>query len=236
MTKIKLTILSIIVLLSSSIWSQDAKPLPTINFENESEIIGDATGWAYNKNTSEWVTYPNRINNDKKYAETPQDEGYLIRNSYQSFIDMQTKSVVINKRKYYVLILNTWHERANRSIFKRDTESFKAKKLYIFTEDQFAMLYDWKKGTDIAAYSFQTIELLPYMDRSDEGILKRLNKELINERLSYTPTAIFHVKKTSDNEVRFLLPVDLNGAKDESDFTNNYFVATVGNFAKIVIK
>ena len=104
-------LITIILLISVlQIFGQDRVNRQKLSFIDKSNVLSKVTGWAYNSTSGEWIDYENTISNDKSYKtdQLKSLQGKYMMSMTNSFIDMQTKTLIFKENKYYVLIINKW--------------------------------------------------------------------------------------------------------------------------------
>ena len=95
-----------------------------IHFTNQSDVLLDATGWAYNETLGEWIDYENVISYTKDYqtiGPTPYMKSHL-----PNFNSIQVKTITYNDIEYICLIVNEWKGYYEYPEIKEDWQTYTA--------------------------------------------------------------------------------------------------------------
>lgn len=230
--------MTILVSLTTSLsFGQDRVNREKLSFLDKSNRLTTSVGWSYNTTLGEWVDYNNVIDSDKSYKgryRTLQGS-YMMSHRPQSFISIQTNTLIYDNFKYYVVLVEKWTGHYIYPNIKEDWKIYKTMFAYIFTETEYNKLNNIN-GT-VILNTLCVVSMSAYYETYNEIVL--LDK--IQTRLSVKPsgyeTYTFPIKKTENGNIRFNVPYSLaTTLRDKEYFDKNYFETASDNFSKLIIK
>jgi hypothetical protein len=203
-----------------------------LSFIESSQILTKATGWAFNSTLGEWIDFENVISDNKdykgKYKSLQGD--WMMSRTYQNFIDIQSKTLLFNNIKYYVLIINKWYGKYEYPSIKEDWYTYVWTRGYIYTEEEFKKLESFEKNIEIKTDLW--VDMGSKYEKYDETIfLDLIQTKFTQEKDKYSGTSSFPLLKTDKGGIRFYLP-----PATKSDFEKAYFETDYESFSKILIK
>jgi hypothetical protein len=235
--KLKLAVLSILfVSIYAQTSAQDRINRQKLSFEQTSEVLSKATGWANNSTLGEWVDYQNIISEDKDYKDKYKSSlgETMMSREKQSFLAIQTKTITLNNIKYYVLIVDKWSGKYEYPSIYEDWYTFKQTIGYVFTENEFSKLSNIENITELN--TINKVSMGSKYEEYDETVFLDLIQTELSRVKSTSPTEYtFPVMKSENGAIRFYLP-DSFSKYSNYDFENEYFETSKDNFNKILIK
>ena len=215
---------------------QDRVDRQKLSFTESSKVLSKVTGWAYNTTSGEWIDYENSISADKSYkTELYKDlQGKYMMSRCNSFIDMQTKTLIFNENKYYVLIINEWTGSYYYPALEQDWRIGKITIGYIFTEKEYKKLYNIKGVIEL----FTQYDVKLEGDYDEIKFLDLIQTELLKVKNKYEDNRVFPVTKSNNGSIRFFTPMYYSNSKYDLkyDLTKSYFETDLDNFSNILIK
>ena len=210
-----------------------------LSFNSSSEILDKAMGWKYNNELGEWVGYDNVISDDKKYQTDYKSlqGGYMMSKVEQNFLNIQTKSVIVKDKTYYVVMVEKYEGRYEYPSIYEDWYYWKQTNGYIFTKDEYSKLLNFENEVSIETNLF--VELGSSYEKYDESkFIALIQTELNSYKSNYSKKYSFPViKTTTENEevIRFYLPENFS-SYSKPNFENKYFETSISDFNKIILK
>jgi MoaA/NifB/PqqE/SkfB family radical SAM enzyme len=208
-----------------------------LSFDRTSDILENATGWAYNSTLGEWINYENFIRPLKDYKDKKFKASYngLVQSTQsQNFIKMQSKIIEYSNRKYYVLIIQKWRGQYKYESIKEDWYIWKETLGYIFTESEYSKLKDMTGLVELKTQFLASIGSVK--EKYDEvKFLDLLQSELEQTQVWDYIFPILNVESDGKKVTRFYLPHD-SQEYPKYDFKLRYFETSPTEFEKIVIK
>lgn len=235
--KIKSTLIALLMSVSLlQLFSQERVNREKLSFGTVSGIITKSTGWAYNTTLGEWVDYENVISESKDYKEkykSLQGEWMMSRES-QSFLELQTKSIVYKGITYYVLIVDKWSGRYEYPNIREDWYTFKETTGYIFTKEEYQKIQNIEGLVELKTKNEVSMGS-KYESYDETKFLDLIQTELSKEKSEYSTEYTFPIMKSKEGAIRFYLP-DYFSSYSKYDFDKKYFETDLDNFSKIIIK
>jgi len=218
--------LSLILMISTNGYSQARVNRPEIKFENQSEVLNQATGWSYNSTLGEWIDHDNVISSDKRE--------YRPSRHTQNFIEMQFKTVNVNNEKYYVLMVQKWAGSYLYPEIYEDWVRWVQISGYIFSEAQYKKIWDFDTTGPII--KLVTKRWVSFRKHKADTFLDLIQTELLsNERSLSGGCTLPIMKALVENEefIRFYVPE----CYDDSfiNFDKEYFEVVPSEFEKLKI-
>lgn len=223
------------MILSISLFSQDRIDREKITFDSTSSILSKSIGWAYNSVFGEWVSYDNVISDNKDYKGKYKSlqGSWMMSQTEQNFQQIQTKTILYDSKKYYVIIVEKWSGEYQYPSIKEDWYVFKKTIGYIYTEDEYKKLQNIDSLVEIKTQHI--VSMGSKYEKYDEvKFLDLIQVSLSTIKGKYSPTYIFPVMMIS-GKVRFYVPEYFH-TYSRYDFTKKYFETDISSFSKIIIK
>jgi len=215
-------------------YSQERVNRKKLSFLDKSDIITNAVGWSYNSTLGEWVDYQNVISTDKNYKTKwlSLQGSYMMSRLDQNFISIQTKTIMIDTLKYYVLMVEKWVGSYEYPSIQENWREYKKMFGYVFSENEFNKLLNFNDEVKIETQYVVVMGSL--YEKYDETIfLDLLQTEMNKTPSKYSSPYNFSVRKTEKGEIRFHLPY-WERSYYKLDFNQQYFETTIVNFSKIL--
>jgi len=241
----KTCFLTLLVLISViNLQCQDRINRAKLSFVDSSDILKHAVGWYYNDNIGEWVDYANVIYPEVNYKNEYKilQGSYMMSKTEQNFISIQTKTVIYNNQKLYVLIITKWDGEYKYPNIQEDWMIFKTTIGYIFTLKEYSKLYNLADSQDLSTNRITKIGS-PYMDYSETRFLDYLQTDLGKNIQDNSPIYVLSIMKAKNGVIRFFLPSSSEyyfpndpNCYLKSDFKVKYFETDSLNFSKIIIR
>lgn len=234
--KVKLVFFSFLFAISFfKVFGQERINRDKLTFDTTSKILYNAKGWAYNNNLGEWIDYDNVISENKDYKVEYQSlqVPYLMSQTNQSFVKIQTKTITVKGIIYYVLIIDKWSGRYEYPKIREDWYEFKETIGYVFTKSEYQKLFNINGTVELKTNI--KISMGSKYEKFDETIfLDLIQNELLNVKKEYLSDYTFPVLKTKEGLIRFYLP-DFFTTYSKIDFNKKYFETDFENFNKIIL-
>jgi hypothetical protein len=232
--KLKSTVLTIVMFLTIiQIFGQERINREKLSFETTSEVLTEATGWAYDSIHGEWINYKNVIIDSKDYKDKYLQGRSMMSRVSQNFLKVQTKIVSLKGVKYYVLVVNKWDGRYQYPSIKENWYTFKQTIGYVFSESEYQKLLNIENVIELKTKNVVTLNF-SYEKYDETKFLYLIQTELSKESSKYSTDYIFPIMKSKEGAIRFYLPVLVYFLT--SDFEKGYFETDIENFSKIIIK
>jgi hypothetical protein len=235
--KYKTTLIALFIVGSiTQAFGQERTNREKLIFETASGTLINAIGWANNTTLGEWVDYVNVISHDKDYKLKYKSlqGAYMMSNTRQNFIKIQTKTVTYKGAKYYVLMVDKWNGRYEYPSIQQDWYEYKETIGYIYTEKEYQKLFNLVSLVELKTQYI--VKLGSKYENFDETkFLDLIQTELSQEKSKYSDEYIFPVMKSKEGAIRFYVP-DIFITYSNYDFENKYFETDLENFTKIIIK
>lgn len=235
--KIKLTLIAFFIASCEiQVYGQERTNREKLNFDTTSAILSKATGWAYNSTVGEWIDYENVISENKEYKENYQSLSgeFMMSSKSQSFLNIQTKSVIYKGLTYYVLIIEKWSGEYEYPAIKQDWYTFKKTIGYIFTKQDYQKLQNIETLIELKTQYIVSIGS-KYEIYDDSKFLDLIQTELAKEKSEYSIHYTFPIMKSKEGAIRFYLP-DYFSSYSKYNFEKKYFETDIDSFNKIIIK
>lgn len=232
------SILLLILLINHSLFSQSRINRQPINFINESERINQTTGWYYNEQKGEWVSYNGLIFFEKITQAGPQDNLVSFRSrTKQNYESLQFKTVKVNNETFYVLIIEQWNGKYKYPTLKQEYYYWLDTFGYIYTETEYRKL---NQLALLGQVELKTSWMVQFgFDKSSyksEIFLDMIQSAILGaSKLDYE--YILPVMATTNDNVdviRFLLPDKYRFIKH--DLSKQYFEINPDEFMKLILK
>jgi len=226
-------ILLFTILLSSCSFSQERINRAKLTFNKQSDELKEATGWAYNEASGEWIDYKNVLCPDNKYKTKYKSlQGdYMASNYTQSFNSIQTKTVTYDSVEYYVLIVKTVSGKYEYPSIKEDWYSYKETKGYIFTASEFSKLDSINGSIELKTNSYVRLGS-KYTKYSDKEFLDLIQAKLSAPKSEYSSMYTFPIMKSTEGKIRFYIPERFS-KYNKADFEKKYFEIEEDKFKAI---
>ncbi|MCR4816406.1 MAG: hypothetical protein K5842_04395 [Bacteroidales bacterium] len=200
-----------------------------IHFTNQSEVLLNATGWAYNETLGEWIDYENVISHNIDYqtiGPTPYMKSHL-----PNFNSIQVKAITYNGVEYVCLIVNVWKGYYEYPEIMEDWQTYTANVYYFLSKAEYNKLFNLtNKITEIKGWSETRVDSDSYPE--EDFVISKLIKSQQNSSNSwhYEPKTFLKVYKATDGNIRFLFKTI-----SEYSIEKNYFETTENNWCKLKI-
>ncbi len=204
-------------------------------FESSSDTLKTAKGWSYNSTLGEWVDYENVISYDKSYKDkykSLQGE-YMMSNTYQNFLNIQTKTIIYKDTLFYVLIIEKWSGAYKYPSIKQDWYTFKEVVAYIFKKEEYQKIFNVDNILELKTKNFVRMRLI-YENYDEIKFLDLIQTELSTVKSKYSSDYTFPLMKSKEGTIRFYIP-DYFSTYSKYDFEKKYFETDIKNFNKIVL-
>lgn len=208
-----------------------------VKFDKTSETLKAATGWAYNETSGQWVDYNNVICSDPDYKDKYKSllgSDFMFSKYEQNFDSIVTKTVSVNNKTYYVLIVHTTSGRYEYPSIREEWYTYKEAKGYIFTEEEFKKL-DSLSGEKKISTQYEVSLGSKYTTYDESKFIDLIQTELKSEKSKYSPTYSFPVLLSNEGKVRFYVPTNFSSTT-KYDFNKRYFEIELKDFKKLIIK
>ncbi|MBP5516175.1 MAG: hypothetical protein J6X86_04405 [Bacteroidales bacterium] len=225
----KLFLLSAMVcVLGTIVYGQERVNREKIHFTRQSEVLLNATGWAYNETLGEWIDYENVISHNKDY-QTIGPNPYM-KSHLPNFNSIQVKTITYNGVEYVCLIVNVWKGYYEYPEIMEDWQTYTANVYYFLSKAEYNKLFNLtNKITEIKGWSETIVDSKSYPEE-DLVISKLKSQQNNSNNWQYEPKSFIKVYKATDGNIRFLF-------KTISDYSieKNYFETTEDNWSKLKI-
>jgi hypothetical protein len=219
-----------------NIYGQARNNLPKLTFDDSSDILSTAIGWAYSKFNGEWIDFDNVICPDKMYkTQYPSliGTGSMLSRYYQNFVSIQTKSLIFENKKYYVIIIEKWRGYYKYPSINQDWIAKKTKIGVIFNHEEYNKIKNITGKIELKAIG--SIE-----SDSDDGMLDIIRNILMRQKEpdnSRYGVKIFPILKSEEGMIRFYIPTDeMYYPYKNVNFETSYFETDPENFSKIILQ
>lgn len=236
MKNVNIMMTLIMCLMTIVSFGQDRVNREKLSYVDKSEQLINAVGWSYNTTLGEWVDYNNVIENDKSYKEKYKSlqGSYMMSHRTQNFISIETRTIVYDSTKYYVLMVEKWDGDYKYPNIREDWRIYKSMCGYIFTETEYNKLHNYNETATLQTQNM--ISMGSSYEEYDEVVfLDKIQTNLNSEKSKYWPTYVFVIMKTDDEKIRFYVPY-YSSSYNKIDFNKKYFETTFDNFNKRTIK
>jgi hypothetical protein len=171
-----------------------------LTFDDSSDILSTAIGWAYNSRKGEW--FGNVICPDKK-SPLLLKSGYIPSQYYQNFITMQTKSLTFENSKYYVIIVEKCEGQYKYPSIQKDWIESKERYGFIYTEKEYSKIKNINGKIEINAIGrVRDIYDEDMLDEIRSALMKKEGPDYIYNEYS----DIFPILKSEEGMIRFYIP------------------------------
>ena len=152
----------------------------------------------------------------------------MFSQSYQNFVSIQTKTILYNGIKYYILVVDKWDGYYEYPSIRENWTEVERIYGYIFQESEYMNLLNDSKSQNSKASWLVSIDKSIYNDIVFlDYIQSALNGSNYN---SY----VFRVNKVNTGLIRFQLPG--YGSPDDIEIKDEYFELKIEDFNKIILK
>jgi len=235
--KLKL-ITSVILLVASfiQVYGQDRVNRQKLTFNTVSGIMTNASGWAYNSTLGEWIEYNNVISDNKDYKikyKSLQGQ-YMMSQTAQNFLNIQTKTLIFNDTDYYVLIIEKWNGRYDYPTIRKDWYAYKETVGFIFSKSDYLKLENIEGVLELKTK--MTVSMGSKYETYDETVfLDLIQTKLATVNSEYSLEYTFPITKSKEGAIRFYIP-ECFFSYLKYDFEVKYFETDYENFKNILIK
>lgn len=240
MKKLFLSISFLMLVISS--YSQGRQNRAKLAFTNQSEILNKATGWSYNSTLGEWIDYENVMSNDKNYKTKYKSlQGrYMMSRKSQNFINIQFKTVSIESKTYYILLVKKWQGRYEYPSISEDWYEWKETFGYIYDQSEYDKISKIDTTGKVTILSTKKVVSLgsAYEKYDETKFLDLIQTEIKSEVKSYATEYKFPIMEaTVENEklIRFYVPARFSKYSNY-DFEKEYFEVKPLQFEKLIMK
>ena len=198
-----------------------------IHFTNQSEVLLNATGWAYNETIGEWIGYENVIYHNKEY----QTSGPTIymKSHLPNFNSIQAKAITYNGIEYVCLIVNQWRGYYEYPEIREDWQTYTVNVYYFLSKEEYNKLFKLtNKITEIKGWSDSYVESVTYSE--EDFVVSKIKSQQNSKSSLYKPYTFLRVYKATDGNIRFLFKT-----LSEYPIENNYFETTEDNWYNLEI-
>lgn len=225
----KFIIFSLVFLFSTNCYSQARVNRPEIIFENQSEVLNQATGWSYNSDLGEWVDHVNAISSELRIRHGPSRLA-------QNFIEMQFKTVNVNNEKYYVLIVRKQRGAYMYPEIYEDWFRWVEIFGYIFTKTQYNKIWDFDATGSVI--KIVTKQWTSVRRENADTLLDMIQTNLLSdEKWGVCTFPIMKASVENEEFIRFYVPECSYGNDYDSfiNFDKEYFEVTISEFDKLKV-
>lgn len=215
-------------------FGQDRVNREKLNYNDSSEIISKVTGWSYNTELGEWIDYENVICKEKTYKSNYKDLSAEFMKSlyYHNFINLQTKTIIVDGLKYYLLLIKKYEGSYDYPHIRKDWKIYIAINAFIFSQKEFQKLKN---------ISNKTVELKTKLQASvyqqfyiHESFTSSIQDKILRNT-NHPFVYIFPIYKAENGKVRFLLPKDYPSFEKKYNFDEEYFEIDFEDFQQLII-
>ena len=235
--KFKLTLITLLMTgFLLQVFGQERTNREKLSFDTTSGTLLKATGWANNSTLGEWIDYENVISADKDYKVKYKSlqGAYMMSNTSQNFLKVQTKTTSYKGTTYYVLIVDKWSGRYQYPAIRKDWYEFQETIGYIYTKEEYQKLLNIESLVELKTK--YKISMGSKYEKYDETIfLDLIQTELLQEKSKYSSEYTFPIMKSKEGAIRFYLP-DSFSSYSKYDFEKKYFETDFESFTKIILK
>ena len=238
MKKVSMVLLFALVTIIS--YGQDRVNRTKLTFSESSASLTSVVGWKYNETLGEWIDYQNVISNDKDYKTkyTSLQGSYMMSKAENTFNNIQTKTLIYNNKKFYVIIWNRWRGSYEYPAIERDWSEHPYTIGYILEESEFNNLKNYQEPRIYSIVDYNQ----KYESYNETKFLDLIQTKLSTSTEKRDYKWILPIK-LNNNKVRFLEPTIetllRNTTKSKYwtpiyDFDKEYFETDKDNFSKIL--
>ena len=235
--KFKQTLIALLMTVSLiQVFGQERVSREKLSFYATSGTLSKATGWSYNSTLGEWVDFENVISDNKDFKEkykSLQGE-YMMSETSQNFLNIQTKSVIYKGTTYYVVIVDKWSGRYEYPTLQQDWYSFNQTFGYIYTKVEYQKLLNIVSLVELKTQYMVSIGS-KYEKYDETKFLDLIQTELSQVKSEYSTEYTFPVMKSKEGAIRFYLP-DSFSTYSKYDFEKKYFETVLNDFSNLLIK
>lgn len=220
--------ISIFLIVSVALFSQDRINRPDYAFIKSSEGITKATGWSYNETEGKWIDYQNVINKKSGLITTP----YMMSQTDRNIISLSTKTIDFEGKTYFIVVLHRHSGEYKYPEIKEDWMTYEKKTGYIYTAQEYSKLLNLADSVEI--FTNQYVSVDNYVKKFDDNVFIA---NLIGEIQKPTKTTglVFKVLKAKDGSIRFHTPW-ISHKRFPLDLSKEYFESTAEEFNKLIVK
>jgi hypothetical protein len=234
----KILLLLTLFLSVSSVFSQSRTNRSELRFINSSEKLYSSTGWMYNEKRGEWVDYENVISDNTDYKTKYKSllGEWMMSRLEQNFKDIETKSLNINEKSYFVVMVKKWNGKYEYPSIQTDWYTWEEVQGFIFTEEEYSKILDF--NGEIKLETRYHVHLGSKYEEYDETVFLDLIQTELNSDTRYGSIHTFPVLKTKSEEtevIRFYIP-QVFTSYSNFDFEKRYFEVYPSSFEKIIIR
>lgn len=203
-----------------------------IHFTRQSDVLLNATGWAYNETLGEWIDYKNLISSDKDYKTKYKSlcESPYMKSRCSNFNSIQVKSIVYNGEEYVCLIVNAWRGAWKYPAIREDWYEYKVDIFYFLSKKEYSKLFALtNKITEIQGWSETKHE---YDTEPDEDFVISAikNKKEKKDWRKPEQETFLQIYKATDGNIRFLFEAP---SEYFAGIEKKYFESTEDNWSKL---
>ena len=234
MRKVKLMMMALMMCLGFMCFGQDRVNRLKLSYLAESAKPNPVIGWKFNENTGEWVDYKNMINGNvsyKTYITLNRSNlgfgtsAYTIMSGYNSFLSIQTKTIQVNQKIYYILVVEKFDGYYRYPNLEQDFISYKDTLGLIFDENEYNKLFT----KDTLENSVKVLAIVKNGHFKENTFIDKLQSLNFEKESNYT----FLIKRKNEI-VRFYFPFDVRTYRYDfhynPNFSKEYFETDTANF------
>ncbi len=201
-----------------------------IHFTRQSEVLLNATGWAYNETLGEWLDYENAISHNK--VSQTLELSPFTKSHLPNFNSIQVKTITYNDVEYIMLIVNVWKGYYEYPEIMEGWHTYTANVYYFLSKDEYNKLFNLtNKITEIKGWTETNVESPSYPEEEFVISKLKLQQKDINS-WHFEPKTFLQVSKATDGNIRFLFEAP---SKYIAGIEKKYFETTEDNWCKMKI-
>lgn len=218
------------------VFGQERTNREKLSFDTTSGTLEKATGWAYNSTLGEWIDYENVISASKVYKDKYKSlqGSYMMSQTDQNFLKVQTRTVSYKGTTYYVLIVEKWGGRYEYPSIKEDWYEFKETIGYIYSKEEYQKLLNIESLVELKT-KYMVSMGSKYEKYDETKFLDLIQTELSKEKSEYSVEYTFPIMKSKEGAIRFYLP-DYFSTYSKYDFEKEYFESKFEEFTTVILK
>lgn len=206
-----------------------------IQFTNQSEVLLNATGWAYNETLGEWIDYNNLISDNKDYKTKYKSlrESPYMKSRCLNFNTIQVKTINYDGVEYVCLMVNAWRGAWKYPAIREDWYEYKVDIFYFMTRKEYNKLFALTNNvTEIKGWSEIKHD---YDSESDEDFVVSAIKKKKEKNNWWKPEqeTFLQIYKATDGNIRFLFEAP---SEYFAGIEKKYFETTESDWEKLKIK
>lgn len=204
-----------------------------VHFTHQSEVLLNATGWAYNETLGEWIDYKNLISDDKDYKTKYKSlcESPYMKSRCSNFNSIQVKTFTYNGAEYVCLIVNAWRGAWKYPAIREDWYEYKVDIYYFLSKKEYDKLFALSSIiTEIQGWS--EIQYEYNSEPAEDFVISAIKKKKEKDWWKSEQETVLQVYKATDGSIRFLFE---SPNKYFAGIEKKYFETTEKEWVKLKI-